>query len=362
MTSGTIQGATGNRAAATAIEPLDGVAFRLSTDLERDLEGMWRVQDAAKVADGEIERTSLASMAAYYRHIERFDPARDLLVAEADGRIVAYSRVEWNDSNDGERWYEAVGNVDPAWRRRGIGGRMLAWSEVRRLEIAAEHAAAGDAPDRERALTTFLFDGDTGGRELLEGAGYAAFRRFATMTRPDLDAIPDVPLPDGLEIRPITRDPAQLRQVFEAEVEAFRDHFGWSESSDERFAAFLAQPGLDPSLWVVAFDGEEIAGGVLNMLHVSPEGERSGWLDPVFTRRPWRRRGLARALIARALVVLRDHGLPAASLGVDTANPNQALALYESAGFRLVSSATASRKPLPAGSGRPGHNTVEVPR
>ena len=55
------------------------------------------------------------------------------------------------------------------------------------------------------------------------------------------------------------------------------------------------------------------------------------------------------ALIARSLVLLRDHGLNAAALGVDLANPNQALALYESCGFRVRSSSTAYRKPLPAG-------------
>jgi ribosomal protein S18 acetylase RimI-like enzyme len=39
--------------------------------------------------------------------------------------------------------------------------------------------------------------------------------------------------------------------------------------------------------------------------------------------------------------------MTAASLGVDLTNPNQALALYESCGFRAVSGATSYRKPLP---------------
>jgi ribosomal protein S18 acetylase RimI-like enzyme len=52
-------------------------------------------------------------------------------------------------------------------------------------------------------------------------------------------------------------------------------------------------------------------------------------------------------LIARSLVLLRDRGMTSAQLGVDLANPNQALALYESCGFRTVSAATAYRKPVP---------------
>ena len=324
-----------------------GVAFRLSTDLEADMAGLWAAQDAARVADGEMERNSLESFSTYYRHLERFDPRRDLLIAEADGRIVAYTRVEWNDSNDGERWYEAVGIVHPGWRRRGIGAALVAWSEGRRAEIAAAHAAAGEAPDRVRALTTFLFDGDVGGRELLDQAGYVPFRRFASMKRPDLDNLPEANLPAGFDIRPIPRERAAMRQVFDADVEAFKDHFGWSEGSDEKFAEFLEEPGTDPALWLVAFDGDEIGGAVLNGIHVSPEGERSGWLDSIFTRKPWRQRGLARALIARSLVLLRDRGLTDASLGVDLTNPHQALALYESCGFRVVSSATVYRKPVP---------------
>lgn len=172
--------ATGGAAVPAA---LDGMSFRLSTDLEADLPGLWAAQDAARVADGEVERSSLEGMSAYYRHLERFDRQRDLLLALADndGRLVGYTRVEWNDSNDGERWYEAVGIVHPDWRGRGIGARFLTWSEQRRIEIAGEHAAAGEATDRTRALTTFLFDGDVGGRDLLDRAGYVPFRRFASM-------------------------------------------------------------------------------------------------------------------------------------------------------------------------------------
>ena len=332
-----------------AVPGLPQVHLRISTDLEADLPGMWAAQDVARVADGEIERNTFDGMATYYRHLERFDPTRDLLIAEAGGKVIGYTRVEWNDSTDGERWYEAVGIVHPAWRNRGLGGRFLAWSEARRLEIAAAHTRAGEGLDRPRALTTFVFDGDVGGRAILEAAGYVAFRRFATMRRPDLDDLPTAALPAGLEIRPVTREVPSMRRVFDADVEAFRDHFGWSEGSDERFAAFLEDPDVQPELWLVAFDGDEVAGAVLNGIHTSPEGERSGWLDSIFTRRPWRQRGLARALIARSLVLLRDHGMTAASLGVDLANPNQALALYESCGFRAVSSSTAYRRPLPAG-------------
>jgi ribosomal protein S18 acetylase RimI-like enzyme len=66
----------------------------------------------------------------------------------------------------------------------------------------------------------------------------------------------------------------------------------------------------------------------------------------VGTVAPYRRRGLARALVARSLRVLRDRGARSAYLGVDLQNPNQALTLYESCGFRVVNSSLTYRRPF----------------
>jgi ribosomal protein S18 acetylase RimI-like enzyme len=73
-------------------------------------------------------------------------------------------------------------------------------------------------------------------------------------------------------------------------------------------------------------------------------GVRRGWLGRVSVRRPWRRRGLASALIVAALTGLRDAGMRDAMLGVDSENPSGALHLYESLGFVTVEHATTYRK------------------
>ncbi|MEO8510990.1 MAG: GNAT family N-acetyltransferase, partial [Chloroflexota bacterium] len=75
-------------------------------------------------------------------------------------------------------------------------------------------------------------------------------------------------------------------------------------------------------------------------------GVQRGWLDSVFVRRPWRRRGLGAALVARSLDVLRERGLTSAILGVDAENPTGALGLYERAGFVEISREAAWRRPL----------------
>jgi mycothiol synthase len=325
--------------------PIPGLVFRHWTG-EADLPGMFAVSSGARAADGEVEPITLEAMTVRYRHLVNCDLDRDLLVVELDGRIVGYARIEWADSNDGERWYDGTCLLLPDARRRGIGAAMLRWSEGRRHEIRAEHVAARTAPSVPTYLTTFVFDGDAGGHALLRRHGYEVRRRFHEMVRPGLESIPDVPLPDGLEVRAIARDHGSIRRVFDADVEAFRDHFGWVDGSETAFDEFANDPDADPSLWVVAFDGDEVAGAVINGIHGGNGPERQGWLDSVFTRRPWRRRGLARALIVRSLALLRDRGLDAAYLGVDATNPNEAFGLYESCGFAIVSGATAFRKPM----------------
>jgi ribosomal protein S18 acetylase RimI-like enzyme len=135
--------------------------------------------------------------------------------------------------------------------------------------------------------------------------------------------------------------------VWDADIEAFQDHWGGFDHSEEQLQRWLSSPSNDLSLWLVAFDGDEIAGGVINSIDAQQNeamGFRRGWLSSVFTRRAWRRRGVARALIARSLLLHRERGMTSAALGVDADNPSGALGLYEGVGFAVNYRATAWRK------------------
>jgi mycothiol synthase len=75
-------------------------------------------------------------------------------------------------------------------------------------------------------------------------------------------------------------------------------------------------------------------------------GELRGELAGVSVRRPWRQRGLARALVADSLRALRDAGMTSAALGVDAENPTGALSVYEANGFVVHSRGMNFRRPL----------------
>lgn len=65
-------------------------------------------------------------------------------------------------------------------------------------------------------------------------------------------------------------------------------------------------------------------------------------------RVPYRRKGLARALIARALHALRDQGATAARLHTLAGNVHDSPRVYESIGFRLLKRYPRYRKAMDA--------------
>ena len=280
----------------------------------------------ADTADGVPWRVSVEEIESWLsRHNQNFDPARDLWLIEADGGAVGYWQVEWVDTTDGPREYRIGCMVDPDWRRRGIGRWMLAEAEAHARQRAAELPS-----EREHVFGSWQPDVVVGAQELLRRNGYKPVRYFFDMVRPTLDDIVEFPLPEGLELRPVSDD--QHLQLWHADVEAFQDHWGGFDSSPERLEEWKRDPKWDPTLFVVAWDGDEIAGGVINEISATENAafnRKRGWLASVFVRRPWRRRGLGRALVAASLLVFRERGLTSAGLGVDADNPTGALRLYE---------------------------------
>ena len=306
-----------------------------------DLPGILAVSNESHAFDGVDWFESLDELRNEFAHPINEVPERDMLIVERDDRIVAWVRANWTLRDD-VYGYRVYGEVHPSVRRRGIGRALLRATEARLREIAATHPA--DAPKR---LTSEVADEQVGGRALLETAGYRPIRWFFEMARPVADPIPDVRAPAGIEIRPV--EPRDHRAIFDAEREAFRDHWGYREWTDDDFARTHADPDTDTGLWRVAWAGDEVAGVIETVIRPAESahlGMTRAWLDRISTRRPWRGRGVAKALIASTLHGLRDRGVAIAALGVDADNPSGAVGLYESLGFRKVSGMQAMARPL----------------
>jgi mycothiol synthase len=310
--------------------PIPGLRARFFRD-DADYGPMADVIAAAMTADGVPYQPTAANLRIDMEANEGSNRFRDTVLVEVDGRLVALAGVE-RMVRDDTPMYKIDGEVHPDYRRRGIGTWLFDWTIGR-----SKTRAAVEDPDAKVKLTSWIEERAVGAVALLEGAGFEPVRHFFLMRRIGLDDIPDAPMPEGLEIRPVTED--QRLAILEAENEAFRDHWGHREMTASTYTTTYSRLELDTDLWVVAWDGDQIAGVVQNWIYPD-ENERLG------VRRPWRRRGLARAITAASLVRLREAGMDDAMLGVDSENANGALALYESLGFREESRAAAYRRDL----------------
>ncbi len=289
-------------------------------------------------------------MAVQYANLTNSDLDRDLVLVERvtePPTTAGYARVEWRDLTDGRRAFGTIVVLAPDVRTPALARAMVAWAESRMVENARTVPAR---PDTIAFMQAYTLGPDATLPDALVASGWRQHGRGYEMLVEPLDEVPAMPIPDGLDLRPLADDEATRRAVWDALVEAFRDHRDEPEASDADWRQFRDDPKYDTSLWVVAFDGDQIAGGALGLIddeQIEHQGIQRGYVDAVFTRPAWRRRGLARAAVAEVLVRFRERGMTSAFLEVDGLNPNQAMGLYESLGFRAVTTSADWTKPLP---------------
>ena len=326
---------------------LPGLTFRRFQG-ESDYPKMLATIQGSKDADGIQRSDTLEEIAHNYAHLVNCEPYQDMLFAEVDGRVVGYTRLWWNQNLDGEWFGYHLAFLLPEWRGKGIGSTFLQHNELRLREIADRQSVDGLlSRGSPRYFEVFSTDSEVLKESLLRKNGYAPVRYFFEMVRPSLEDIPEAPMPPGLEVRPVRSD--HRPAIWDAMQEAFRDHWNYVPPADEDYQNWLENPTQDPSLWKVAWDGDQVAGMVLSFINQDENREynrKRGYTEEISVRRPWRKRGLARSLIVQSLYAIKDRGMTEAALGVDANNLSGALRLYESVGYHVTRRSSAFRKPL----------------
>jgi mycothiol synthase len=272
------------------------------------------VNAAARAAYGEDEygpaefRTWLSS--------PKLDRARDIRVAELEGRIIGYVDVD-AQGEDPVRWWSDVKvrpdvDVDAViaelvdWvERRAEGGVLRAWNPS---------AIKGVGPAFERL-------------------GFRPVRHSYRMAI-ELEGEPEPPVwPDALSVRTFRED--EGRAVYEAFKETWQDTLEPEEEPYEEWAHWTVESeNFDPSLWFLACEGEEIAG--FSLCRPSETRPGTGVVGLLGVRRPWRRRGLGEALLRHSFVEFGRRGFSRVALGVDADSPTGAPRLYKRAGMHVV--------------------------
>ena len=245
----------------------------------------------------------------------KLNPETDIRVAVVDGALRGYVDVDPEP--------EPIYWVDlrvPLSEPDTIRLALLDWVEGRARERGGTtlriHASSEDGPIKD----------------LLEERGMRVIRHFYRM-RIELDSEPAEPeWPDGLVVR--AASPADAQKVYDAHQESFADHWEHVPLPFPEWEHWLMGNGFDASLWFLVEDDGEIAG--LSLCR-EQDGEKGiGWVSVLGTRKPWRRKGLARALLLHSFREFRRRGFYAAALGVDADSLTGANRLYESAGMRVI--------------------------
>ncbi len=259
------------------------------------------------------------------------------IVLSPEGQTIGFGRAR-------HRGYVRIfigGEVHPEYRGRGIGTQLLRLNE----EWAQQHIA--QAPQGARvAMFTWVGEKNNASRQLAEKHGYKVARSFWRM-KIELQATPSMPTwAEGITVKALAEEPTLFRAVFEADNEAFKDHWGHTPSTFEEWEHWTRnRENFDPSLWFLAMDGSEVAAISLCV----DEKAWGGWVDTLGVRRKWRRRGLGEALLYHSFGEFYKRGIREVYLGVDAASLTGATRLYERVGMHIDEQSEIYEKEIRAG-------------
>jgi ribosomal protein S18 acetylase RimI-like enzyme len=308
---------------------IPGVTFRKFRG-ESDFEAMAWIINTANKADGEDYFASVEDIHNNYAHLQRSDTDRDLIFVEFEGQAIGYGRCMWDTELNGNYLYSFFIHLHPDWRGDDIPLAMMEFLQERLIGIAAKHPA--EAPKFFQSWGPQRAEWH---RELMDQLGLNPVRYGISMIRPCSEPVEVNQLPDGIEVRPASPD--DYRNVFDASAEAFRDHWGYVPPTENDYQRWLNQENFEPGLWKVAWEGDQVVGMVQNYIDYTENEEfnrKRGYTENISVRRPWRRQGVARSLLTQSIEMFQRMGMDETALGVDTDNPNGAMRLYLSVGYK----------------------------
>jgi ribosomal protein S18 acetylase RimI-like enzyme len=217
--------------------------------------------------------------------------------------------------------------------QRPLVTRLLAEvaARAKRAQLAQLTARAGAIPSETAWIAS------------LEAFGFEFLKQYARM-KIDLPAPETEPVP-GVAVRTATE--ADLPEFFAVLDTAFRDTPDYQPTSYERWRErFVDGHRVRFDEWLVA----EVDGAIVGILQSSEQSDdlNEGWVKHLAVLPSYRKRGVGRALLARAFAIYTERGRTAAGLGVDLANPTKAIRLYTGIGMSAAYRANIYEKSISA--------------
>ncbi|MGC1212774.1 MAG: GNAT family N-acetyltransferase [Micromonospora sp.] len=258
------------------------------------------------------------------------DLTRDTLVAEDAGRIVAYGEAADMGTGPGVLRIRLTNVVDSS-ARGGATRPLHGWLIGRATQLRKERR-----PELPAMLGTRCGAGDPDRLHLLTDDGFSVVRWEWTLTRELTAPVPAAAAPAGVELVPF--DQRYDEETRLAHNEAYADSPTAMIPDRESWPSHATGlPAFLPDASVLALapdepDGNPVVGFLFTLDHVDADGRPAVLLHCLGTRPAWRRRGLASAMISKALSACRAAGHQRAELQVGGDN-REAVRLYTRLGF-----------------------------
>jgi GNAT superfamily N-acetyltransferase len=211
-----------------------------------------------------------------------------------------------------------------------VGGLTMCELLLEKVMARASLIAASFPAFRPTRLASDLMASQQAEITFLERHGFTHYDGMYVMQRQTSDPAPDLPFPTELTMRLWKIETEAEQQKY---LRAFNQAFPGNPKSLDSLKFLLDSPMWQSGTAVAAFDPQdELVASIL----VYPDESRShGITDDVFVLPAWRGRGIAKALIARGLLYLREQKIAQVILEVMQRN-QPAVSVYQTSGYRIV--------------------------
>jgi len=251
-----------------------------------------------------------------------------MFIAELDGTPVGIVNAFVDRNREEKKGFLRGLGVVPAFRRRGVGRRLV--------EKAIESL-------KERGMESvqgWTRQGKVACKSLLESMEFKLVRAFSTMRR-NLKTIPyNIREHKKLKMRALETNIDDIKLLTWLENETFKEHFDFRPMTVEETKYWImSKPWCDIIGFFFAYLDEQpvgYVGGGIDSKFIQYKGIKRGWIMDIGVLKPNRRTGIGIALMQQGMEFLKSEGMTEVELGVDDSNPTKAIELYKKVGFQIV--------------------------
>jgi mycothiol synthase len=271
-----------------------GVEIRNYCD--HDLEAIVELINAADAVDQVDEGTSVTELRERFGEPD-FHPRENVFVAEDEGgRIAGSARLELRPSAE-QSIFWAITTVHPDLRKKGIERLLL-----RRLWEHAQQRRR-DIHSKQVRFHTYCTTAQARLIALFESFDLRVMRYSPHMIYQPLGNLAEPQFTPGIHVRPYVKGQDD-ESALDAFNEAFADKRWFVPETLEKWVYWFNSSAFREDLSAVALNGEEVVGLCLCTVdeeRIEGLGHKDGYVDTLFVRPAYRRRGLGTALLLAGL-------------------------------------------------------------